>query len=413
MPLDTLDSARAQEILTQLALGLPPRGAALELLVGLEDTMAVLRDHYLRGLLKRGGSTVKVVLGGYGCGKTHLFYALEELGQREGYASSFVELHFEETPIESFGRVYRAVAEGLTLPTGERGLRPALDRFAERVLSSPGPSASASPRTARERFVATESALPPWETYREELWRWVEAASRGGDAEMESRVIRNLTLDKGSVFGEAEAFRLLAALTRFVRGGLGLSGLLIFVDETEERSILERPATLKAKKAATNLVEIVNKSHDRTFEGCLIFLSFPWTPAQLEEKLRPFPPLLGRLGQVAPLGARDRFGVHIMVGPPESDEALFHFLRGVARKVADVHARLVEGVPAPLTSDVLALCERFATSVSPERTRRFVKELVQVLEREQTGGAESETAVERHEEPGPPDLGEDDDAGHA
>src|SRR5687767_12214174 len=85
-----LDANLARHVIDRLGgPGEPPIWGFQHFSVGLESALAALRE-LLGGHVANGWSSFKLVVGGYGTGKTHFLYHLRELAWAEGFVTCYV-----------------------------------------------------------------------------------------------------------------------------------------------------------------------------------------------------------------------------------------------------------------------------------------------------------------------------------
>lgn len=105
--------------------GQPPDRGIQYVNVGNETYLRILRDEYLRRLLKGArGSGFKLVQGYYGGGKTHFLNCVRDLAWDEGFPTAVVSLSPQECPYDDPVKVYRAVAMNITSPPETEASRP-------------------------------------------------------------------------------------------------------------------------------------------------------------------------------------------------------------------------------------------------------------------------------------------------
>ena len=82
----TLTQSEAQHIIRKLGeLGIPPTHGLESYTVGIDSLLGTLEEEYLRGYLRDGGSSFKLVVGEYGSGKSHFLYRLRDKAWESGY----------------------------------------------------------------------------------------------------------------------------------------------------------------------------------------------------------------------------------------------------------------------------------------------------------------------------------------
>src|SRR5205814_6931879 len=93
----TLTQQEAQHIIRKLGeSGIPPTRGLEAYTVGMDSILGTLESEYLKGYLRDGGSSFKLVVGEYGSGKSHFLYRLRDLAWESGYVVSRTELSPKE-----------------------------------------------------------------------------------------------------------------------------------------------------------------------------------------------------------------------------------------------------------------------------------------------------------------------------
>jgi hypothetical protein len=111
---------RSRRAVEALRAGVPSRDAVAALGTGqsgIEDAFAAALS---RTGSASGGSRGLLLGGGFGSGKTHLLEHLARLAQDEGFVVSLVVVS-KETPLHDPAKVFRALADAATLPSGQPG----------------------------------------------------------------------------------------------------------------------------------------------------------------------------------------------------------------------------------------------------------------------------------------------------
>ena len=73
----SLTQPEAQHIIRKLGeSGIPPTRGLEAYTVGIDSLLGTLEEEYLRGYLRDGGSSFKLIVGEYGSGKSHFLYRL-------------------------------------------------------------------------------------------------------------------------------------------------------------------------------------------------------------------------------------------------------------------------------------------------------------------------------------------------
>ncbi len=106
-----LDEISSKRILEAFRMGIVPHQDIELFTFGRENEIEILK----RGLnnLKNGISDVCVIEGSYGSGKSHLLEYFRHLALKEGFATTYCELHVQETPPFRPKKVYHELVYNL------------------------------------------------------------------------------------------------------------------------------------------------------------------------------------------------------------------------------------------------------------------------------------------------------------
>jgi len=271
--------------------GQPPEYGFQFFSVGLDEIVDAIDKEYLQFLIKGGGSSFKVIVGGYGSGKTHFLYTIRELAWNNNYATSYVTLTPEDTPFHKLELVYRSIANNLQLPLktnellsgSERGIESFLIRWYNNIES-------------RYRTLGMEDDELP-----EILEEYIKNNIKGYESSSFTNAVRNAFLSllrgdnedfetiatwlKGESYSRSEhskhgilqridkntAFPRLRSLGQWIRS-IGYSGLIILFDEAEQTpSFSSRQMQLHLN----NLRQLIDTCQSTSFQGFLIFYAVP------------------------------------------------------------------------------------------------------------------------------------------
>lgn len=269
--------------------GEPPIWGFQHFSVGLEPALGALRE-ILSSHVAEGWSTFKLVVGGYGTGKTHFLYHLRELAWEEGFVTCYVSLRHDESPFHQLDLVWSALAKGLSRPLspeellsgGEEGMEAFLKawyareraRLEEAGVSAKdlGPQLDARARASTEGLenrnfaAAMRAAMRSLHSGKdddfEEVLGWLD---RAWDSDAHGRLGIRRPIDR------RDAFPTIRSLVQWVRN-LGHPGLVFLLDEAEQTPSLssrQRDAILK------NLREWIDLSSDPRFKGVLTCYAVP------------------------------------------------------------------------------------------------------------------------------------------
>ena len=269
--------------------GEPPIWGFQHFSVGLEPALAALRE-LLASHVAQGWSTFKLVVGGYGTGKTHFLYHLRELAWEEGFCTCYVSLRHDESPFHQLDLVWSALAKGLSRPLspeellsgGEEGMEAFLKAWYARERArleeagvtgkELGPALDARARASTEGLenrnfaAAMRAAMKSLHSGRdddfEEVLGWLD---RAYDADAHGRLGIRRPIDR------RDAFPTIRSLVQWVRN-IGHPGLVFLLDEAEQTPSLssrQKDAILK------NLREWIDLASDPRFRGVLTCYAVP------------------------------------------------------------------------------------------------------------------------------------------
>ena len=122
-PPEELGRTLARRILAQMGEnGKPPEHGISHVNVGNETYLKLVHDVYVEDLVRTvEGSSLKLVQGNYGAGKTHFLFCVRDLAWRSELLTAFVTLSPKESPFHRPLAIYRAVAQRIELPRGPDG----------------------------------------------------------------------------------------------------------------------------------------------------------------------------------------------------------------------------------------------------------------------------------------------------
>lgn len=236
----------ALQVLEALRVGVAP-GHLVELYtVGREHEMALV-DRDLEEAPRSGA--VRVFLGDYGTGKTHMLECIEDQALRRNFLVARITLDGSEVAASHPRRVYRALVQNLVYPgrTDRPGLEPLLEAACEKGLD----------RWLKRGSVRFHHYLSPALAYyrelrqreddgglRETLLDWLEGHPTVSNTELDP-ALRQVTGVRGQRLYALQDHRTLAHLYAYLLGGIsvlardvGYAGVTVLFDEAEFYSVL-------------------------------------------------------------------------------------------------------------------------------------------------------------------------------
>lgn len=342
-----LDKRGARRIIDSLRnSGQPPKLGALTLNVGTEKFLERLKSDYLEEHCAAydgydGGGSCKWIEADYGNGKTQFLRCVQDLAWNLGFATAYVELSQDESPLDRPDRVFSAVAraiQAIPIRAGDvdrtRGFDQTLLQLVESrfpgVLTDPEPPESLL-TTVREwisslRRTPVESKpllIAATEYLRATLDRDEERADlaalflRGEAAPLPQ--LRELGVFEK--LDQSNAFRYLRTMTQILqRSGLAAGTVLLF---DEARRTLSLMSSKSKSKACENLLSVINRCNSGDLPGTLFLYAV--MPEFFTNFATAYPALQQRCGPAT------RINLNALEGIGEME-----LLNSIGRKVAQV-----------------------------------------------------------------------------
>jgi hypothetical protein len=304
-PPEELSRTQARRMLAQMGEnGKPPEHGISHVNVGNESYLKIIDDVYVQDLVRATeGSSLKLVQGTYGAGKTHFLYCVRDLAWRRGLLTALVTLSPKESPFHRPLSIYRAVAQRVELPRGPegeetRGLDDVIRRDLEMRLNRDGKEATRAwvdgtlARAAVTRHSFRDAAvgfcravLDGDEDKARRLGAWLRGESLTLTEAKSANVYEVPSNENG--------FGMLRSLAQLAHH-LGHEGLALFLDEAERRLSVEAKPTKATAEAMDHLRELIDLCGRDELPRTLILYAV--TPAFVENVLPLYPALQQRLG---------------------------------------------------------------------------------------------------------------------
>jgi hypothetical protein len=289
--------------------GQPPDRGIQYVNVGNESYLRILRDEYLRRLLKgAGGSGFKLVQGYYGGGKTHFLYCVRDLAWDEGFPTAIVSLSPQECPYDDAVKVYRAVAMNITAPPTTENARPsrgltdilrdvADDRKNElgddfkKWISQTALRVAVDSHSLRRAAAEFMRAYAYGDDHKEAV---LEAWLRGDPVNKSD--VRELGIFEGIEKGNA--FTMLRSMCQLLVE-YGFPGSVLLFDEVDRNMSFSRH---KIQALGDNLRQVIDLCGSALLPGVLFLYAVP--PEFLRNVVPDYPALEQRLKSPIPLSER-------------------------------------------------------------------------------------------------------------
>jgi bacteriophage exclusion system BrxC/D-like protein len=396
-PPEELTRNLARRILAQMGEnGKPPEVGIANVNVGNETYLKIIDDVYVQDLVRTiEGSSLKLVQGIYGAGKTHFLFCVRDLAWRSDLLTALVTLSPKESPFHRPLAIYRAVAQRIELPRGPegeetRGIDDVIRHDLEVRVAVDG-------KEATRAWVDETLARAPLarHSFRDAVVGYARAVL-DGEGETVQRLgawLRGeeLTLSQAKAANVFEVpsnengFGMLRSLVQLVPR-LGHEGVVLLLDEAERRLSVEAKPTKASAEAMDHLRELVDLCGRDELPRTLILYAV--TPAFIANVLPLYPALQQRLGHPVQF-----LSAHNPKAPVIDLEVLDleprRFLIEVGRRLLRVARRAYEwNVDESIAEMNL---DRLATFVTDEQLeaghrRFFVKLWIRLLDQQRIGG---------------------------
>ena len=391
-PPEELTRTLARRILAQMGEnGKPPEVGIANVNVGNETYLKIIDDVYVQDLVRTvEGSSLKLVQGIYGAGKTHFLFCVRDLAWRSDLLTALVTLSPKESPFHRPLAIYRAVAQRIELPRGPegeqtRGIDDVIRHDLEVRVAVDGKEATRAwvdetlaRHSFRDAVVGYARAVLDGEGETvQRLGAWL----RGEELTLSQAKAANVF----EVPSNENGFGMLRSLVQLVHR-LGHEGLVLLLDEAERRLSVEAKPTKATAEAMDHLRELIDLCGREELPRTLILYAV--TPAFTANVLPLYPALQQRLGQPIQF-----LSLHNPKAPVIDLEVLDleprRFLIEVGRRLVRVARRAYEwNVDESIAEMNL---DRLATFVVDEQLeaghrRFFVKLWIRLLDQQRIGG---------------------------
>jgi hypothetical protein len=337
-----MDRVLAKAIVHKLgSSGTPPEFGLEHFSIGLEPILSAIEEEYLKGILKMGLSSFKIVTGSYGGGKTHFLYSIRDRAWKGNYVVSYVSLNPTECPFDKLELVYKAVMTGLSYPMSstemmnpwEKGIEPFLRKWATSLLERSNGDVEAAKEVINSirgcesssfgnaLRGALNSILQNDEDGFQMAIQWLKGEEI--PFEWKGRFLISERIEKTT------AFRMIRSLIQAINQ-MGFSGVIFLFDEAERG--LSIYSARDKRRALDNLRQLVDECGNARLPGAMIFYAIPDENLLLSGSGGVYEALKQRLRssftEGNPLGVKinlENIGI-----PPED------FLKSLGNKLADI-----------------------------------------------------------------------------
>ena len=266
-----LNEKMAQAIVDALRFGTAPINGAALLVVGREQLIKIIRQDLDRASV--GKSSLRILNGHIGMGKTLTLRILQDYAFRSGFAASFVTLTSRECPLYDMRAVYQHIVKGLRVNDcrDRAALEWILENWANRVRDDVRRKSTA-PWSFWELSLPFKEVLAIYfEAVFHNTFRRAEKALSWINGDM--RAIQDARkMGVHTVITSDNALEMLGNTTRMIRE-LGLRGLVILLDEAE--TIPSICTVARSNQAICNLDMLAGAS-GRTPYSYFVYATTPY-----------------------------------------------------------------------------------------------------------------------------------------
>lgn len=397
-----LTQTEAQHIIRKLGeSGIPPTRNLEAYTVGIDSILGTLKDEYLGGYLRDGGSSFKLVVGEYGSGKSHFLYRLRDLAWELGYVVSRTELSPKECPYDNQLKVYQAVVTNLIYhsPNADSADTNGLEAFLEnhffQTLKTLGVENA-------KTSVGLDVRVNLWldtvlrfniesPSFRHALYYYFKAVAEENEAN--KRLIaawlrgESVALKDVRAFSITEkldktvAFKMMRSLAQAVHE-LGYAGLVLLFDEGDR--MVSFGSSRTEKVACDNLREVIDRCAGESLPSALFVYAVP--PYFVTNIAPNYEALSQRISSKVKFSRQNPFSVQISLD--HLDYPGEELLRLIGEKLLGIYetAYQMNFNHELQRENIAALAAGCASLLSTSHRRHFVKSLVTMLTEQKVSG---------------------------
>ncbi len=397
-----LTQSEAQHIIRKLGeSGIPPTRNLEAYTVGIDSILGTLKEEYLDGYLRDGGSSFKLVVGEYGSGKSHFLYRLRDLAWESGYVVSRTELSPKECPYDNQLKVYQAVVGNLIYhsPTNDstdaNGLEAFLENHFFQTLKTLGVENAKTSVGLDVRVTLWLDTVLRFNiespSFRHAIYYYFRAVAE--ENEVNKRLLgawlrgETVALKDVRPFSITEkldktvAFKMMRSLAQAVHE-LGYAGLVLLFDEGERMVSIGSSRTEKV--ACDNLREVIDRCAGESLPSALFVYAVP--PYFVTNIAPNYEALSQRISSKVKFSRQNPFSVQISLD--HLDYPGEELLRLIGEKLLNVYETAYEmNFNHELQREnIAALAASCASLLSTSHRRHFVKSLVTMLTEQRVTG---------------------------
>ena len=398
----TLTQQEAQHIIRKLGeSGIPPTRGLEAYTVGMDSILETLESEYLKGYLRDGGSSFKLVVGEYGSGKSHFLYRLRDLAWANGYVVSRTELSPKECPYDNQLKVYQAVISNLIYHDPDpnvadtQGLEAFLENHFFHTMRTLGIEQMMTSIGLDKRVELWLDTILRFKiespSFRHAVYFYLKATAEENEAK--KRVIgawlrgESVALKDVREFSISEridrsvAFKMLRSLSQLVHE-LGYVGLVLLFDEGDRMVSIGSSRTEKV--ACDNLREVIDRCAGESLPSTLFTYAVP--PYFVTNIAPQYEALSQRISSKVKFSRKNPFSVQISLD--QLDYPGEELLRRIGEKLLGIF-ELAYGVQFDhelQTRNIAQVADTCAALLSTSHRRHFVKSLIDLLAEQRAEG---------------------------
>ncbi len=398
----TLTQTEAQHIIRKLGeSGIPPTRGLEAYTVGIDSLLGTLEEEYLRGYLRDGGSSFKLIVGEYGSGKSHFLYRLRDKAWENGYVVSRTELSPKECPYDNQLKVYQAVAGNLIFheddPNVEdpQGIEAFLENHFYHTLRTLGVETAMTPMGVDLRAQLWLDTILRFKiespSFRHAVYFYLQAVAEENEAK--KRLLgawlrgESIALKEVREFSVTEkmdrsiAFKMLRSLAQLIHE-LGYAGLVLLFDEGDRMVSIGSSRTEKV--ACDNLREVIDRCAGESLPSSLFIYAVP--PYFVTNIAPNYEALSQRISSKVKFSRKNPYSVQISLD--HLDYPGEELLRLIGARLLDVFetAYDIRLDRETQTENIARLSESCASLLSTSHRRHFVKSLIDILTEQRIAG---------------------------
>ena len=397
-----LTQPEAQHIVRKLGeSGIPPTRGLEAYSVGIDSLLATIENEYLRGYLRDGGSSFKLIVGEYGSGKSHSLYRLRDKAWDNGYVVSRTELSPKECPYDNQLKVYQAVVSNLIFHDADpdvedtQGIEAFLENHffnALKTLGIDSPLTSLGLDLRAKLWLDTILRFKVESpSYRHAVYFYLQAVAEENEAHKRviSAWLRGETIALRDVrqfsiterMDRSVAFKMLRSLSQLIHE-LGYAGLVLLFDEGDRMVSIGSSRTEKV--ACDNLREVIDRCAGEGLPATLFVYAVP--PYFVTNIAPQYEALSQRISSKVKFSRKNPFSVQISLD--QLDYPGEQLLRMICEKLLSVFevAYEVKLDRALQAKNIEQLAETCGSLLSTSHRRHFVKSLMDILTEQRVDG---------------------------